>query len=104
MTDHVLTLNAGSSSIKFALFAASAPWPRLLAEGQVQGLGAEPTFEAAIIGGASAKHPMVGENHAVGVRHILEWLKDSSPRYRGQRGRSPSRAWRGRVRRADDRR
>ena len=79
MADHVLTLNAGSSSIKFALFAAAAPWPRLLAEGQVQGLGAEPIFEAAIFGGASAKDPMVGETHAVGLRHILDWLKDSLP-------------------------
>ena len=79
MADHVLTLNAGSSSIKFALFAAAAPWPRLLAEGQIQGLGAQPTFEAAIVGGGSVQGPMVGENHAAGVQQILEWLKDSFP-------------------------
>jgi acetate kinase len=79
MTDHVLTLNAGSSSIKFALFAAAAPWPRLLAEGQVQGLGAQPTLEAEIVGGGSLKGPMVGENHAAGVQQILEWLKESFP-------------------------
>jgi acetate kinase len=79
MADHVLTLNAGSSSIKFALFAAATPWPRLLAEGQVQGLGAQPTFEATNIGGASVEGPMVGQNHAAGVEQILEWLKDSFP-------------------------
>jgi acetate kinase len=79
MTDHVLTLNAGSSSIKFALFEASAPWPRLLAEGQAQGLGAEPSFQAAIIGAAAARRPMVGETHAVALQHILDWLKESLP-------------------------
>ena len=79
MADHVLTLNAGSSSIKFALFAAAAPWPRLLAEGQVQGLGAKPTFEAAMIGGGSVDGPMIGDNHAAGVQQILEWLNASLP-------------------------
>ena len=79
MADHVLTLNAGSSSIKFALFAAAAPWPRLLAEGQVQGLGAEPTFEASIVGGGSVEGPMIGKNHAASVEQLLEWLKDSFP-------------------------
>ena len=79
MADHVLTLNAGSSSIKFALFAAAAPWPRLLAEGQVQGLGAAPTFEAATVGGGSVEDPVDGENHAAGVQQILEWLKASFP-------------------------
>jgi acetate kinase len=79
MADHVLTLNAGSSSIKFALFAAAAPWPRLLAEGQVQGLGAEPTFEAAMVGGGPVEGPMVGENHKAGVEHILNWLREAFP-------------------------
>jgi acetate kinase len=79
MADHVLTLNAGSSSIKFALFAASAPWPRLLAEGQVQGLGAEPTFEASIVGGGSVEGPMVGKSHRAGVQHILDWLREAFP-------------------------
>ncbi len=79
MTDHVLTLNAGSSSIKFALFAAAAPWPRLLAEGQIQGLGAQPTFEAAIVGDGSVQGPMAGDNHAAGLQQILEWLKEAFP-------------------------
>ena len=61
MADHVLTLNAGSSSIKFALFAAAAPWPRLLAQGQVQGLGAQPSFEAATVSGYPVKRPMAGD-------------------------------------------
>ena len=45
---HVLTLNAGSSSIKFALFAIGAEsdlTERL--RGQVEGLGATPRLQAA---------------------------------------------------------
>ena len=79
MADHVLTLNAGSSSIKFALFAAAAPWPRLLAQGQVQGLGAQPSFEAATVSGYPVKRPMAGDNHAAGLQQILEWLKEAFP-------------------------
>ncbi|ARN81685.1 acetate/propionate family kinase [Methylocystis bryophila] len=79
MVDHVLTLNAGSSSIKFALFEAAAPWPRLLAEGQVQGLGAQPSFEAATVRGYPVKRAMVGENHAAGLQQILQWLREAYP-------------------------
>jgi acetate kinase len=51
MGDHVVTLNAGSSSIKFALFANEIGWARMLASGQVEGLGAAPEFEARSGGG-----------------------------------------------------
>jgi acetate kinase len=36
MSDHVVTLNAGSSSIKFALFSATGPQPGLRASGLVE--------------------------------------------------------------------
>jgi hypothetical protein len=38
---HVVTLNAGSSSIKFGLFANEVNLPRLIASGQVEGIGAD---------------------------------------------------------------
>ena len=79
MVDHVLTLNAGSSSIKFALFAAAAPWPRLMAQGQVQGLGAQPSFAVSIVDGQSLQRPMAGGDHAAGIEQILEWLKEAFP-------------------------
>lgn len=79
MVDHVLTLNAGSSSIKFALFAAAAPWPLLLAQGQVQGLGAEPSFAVSIVDGAALKRPMAGGDHAAAIEQILDWLKEAFP-------------------------
>ena len=47
MADGILTLNAGSSSIKFALFDACAPVPQVPElSGQVDGLGARPHLKA----------------------------------------------------------
>lgn len=47
MTDAVLTLNAGSSSIKFSLFEigrAASPSSRLVSRGEVEGIGSMPHF------------------------------------------------------------
>jgi acetate kinase len=49
MAGAVLTLNAGSSSVKFSLFEVSEPAshaPRLLSRGEVEGIGSAPHFIA----------------------------------------------------------
>lgn len=47
MSDHVITFNAGSSSVKFALFSVDAGGvAQRAATGQVDGLGADAHFEA----------------------------------------------------------
>jgi acetate kinase len=46
LSDHILTLNAGSSSVKFALFANDVGWPRLIAAGQVESLQSQAKFVA----------------------------------------------------------
>ena len=46
MTDAILVLNAGSSSIKFSLFARRGADLALVAGGQVEGLGTAPRFVA----------------------------------------------------------
>ena len=45
-TRTLLVLNAGSSSTKFGLFTTDGEEPRLVARGQVEGLGADARFEA----------------------------------------------------------
>lgn len=47
MTDHVLTINAGSSSLKFGLFARTAAEPEPRLTGVVEKLGATPRLRAA---------------------------------------------------------
>jgi acetate kinase len=66
-----LTLNAGSSSLKFALYAAGDP-PRQLAEGQVENIGGEGklTIQPA---GIAEKHisAIVATTHAVALAAVL---------------------------------
>lgn len=76
---HILTLNAGSSSIKFALFAVGAEVAECV-RGQVEGLGAAPRLQA-----AKPDEPHVDQtlsqtqagDHAAALAVILEFLKTS---------------------------
>jgi acetate kinase len=52
MTDTILVLNAGSSSIKFSLFIDQGPSPSLTVRGQLEGLYTAPRFAARSADGA----------------------------------------------------
>ena len=79
MSGRILTLNSGSSSIKFALYAA-APDPRCLLHGVIAGLGTVPLFSAQ--GVAGERLPADGfetrDAHALthqeALKRLLEWL------------------------------
>jgi acetate kinase len=74
----ILTLNAGSSSVKFAVFAREAAGPEELATGQIEGLGAEATFLAETASGAKSEYAFDQSrgrvNHRVAMAAILNWL------------------------------
>ncbi len=79
MTDAILVLNAGSSSIKFSLFAERGGELALVAGGQVEGIYTSPRFVA-----KDAAGKPVGEKrweagaklgHDGALAHILDWLK-----------------------------
>jgi acetate kinase len=53
--DAILTLNAGSSSLKFSLFAAAPGALARLGDGQVEGIGEAPHFVARVNGKVSAE-------------------------------------------------
>jgi len=76
----VLTLNAGSSSVKFAIFAYEGGGFDELARGQVEGLGASATFTAKRTSGAKtqfALDPGKGvADHRAAMKAILRWLGD----------------------------
>lgn len=83
MTRTVLTLNAGSSSLKFALFAVEGNTAQLRASGQLEGMGGEPHF---IFRSASGQiiqdcHPTADEagDHASVLDHVLSVLSDFLP-------------------------
>ncbi len=75
MGDRVLTINAGSSSIKFALFAPDERWPRLLAAGQIEGIGAKPSFHARVVGGDRLDVETKAANHEQSIGVILQWIE-----------------------------
>ena len=76
----VLTINAGSSSVKFAVFAFEGGELDELARGQVDGLGAQAKFAAKRTSGAKtqfALDPGQGAaDHRAGMKAILSWLSD----------------------------
>jgi acetate kinase len=77
VTDLLLTLNAGSSSVKFALFTAEAS-PVRLAAGQVENLARQARFKAARTGEtavAVAMEPQGPATHGQAVAAILAWLE-----------------------------
>ncbi len=83
MTPHLLTLNAGSSSLKFALFEAEGKSPGLLAKGQVEALGASPHLILCSDAGDKledrAAPKSAAHAHESALQHILETLKAHIP-------------------------
>ena len=83
MTDTILVLNAGSSSIKFSLFADHGADLAALAGGQVEGIYNAPRFVAKDADGRTlgerrwdAGQPL---GHDGALTHILDWLRDAQP-------------------------
>ncbi len=80
----ILTLNAGSSSIKFAVYdAGSGPRAdlRLRARGQVEGIGTRPHFiakspEGQVLSESWWETLSDGEGHARAFQQIWSWLED----------------------------
>jgi acetate kinase len=79
MTDTVLVINAGSSSIKFAGFAVGGDTPTLLTKGQMEGIGSDPAFQV-----KDADGQIIDEHdewprgstldHTGAMRFILDWI------------------------------
>lgn len=83
MTEIALTLNAGSSSVKFAAFAArdrTAEDPDELMRGQIEGIGTEPHLEARSSGETVADRAVPGVHlHGHALREILALVEERFP-------------------------
>ena len=76
-TKHVLTINGGSSSIKFALFEPGEPLRRILS-GQIEGIGLpQGHFE---VKGANAtdnfSKPIAATDHTAAVEILMNWIQE----------------------------
>jgi hypothetical protein len=80
MTNAILVLNAGSSSLKFSLFAEGSADLDRVARGQVEGISTAPRFVAEDAAGARAgeKRWPSGEKigHQGALSHIIGWVKE----------------------------
>src|SRR6476646_81006 len=79
MSDAILVLNAGSSSIKFSLFADDRDELALVAGGQMAAIHTAPQFVARDASGgkvAEKRWPAQTKlGHEAALAHIVEWLK-----------------------------
>ena len=77
----ILTLNAGSSSLKFAAFALADRKPQLIASGQIEGIGAAARGDVKMAAGeksALAFDPSAARvDHEVAMGAILGWLRQA---------------------------
>ncbi|HWX21128.1 MAG TPA: acetate/propionate family kinase [Candidatus Binatia bacterium] len=74
---HILTINGGSSSIKFALFEVAAPLRRML-EGRVERIGL-PDANLRVKGLSQADNfsrPLAAPDHTAAVGALMDWLEE----------------------------
>jgi acetate kinase len=77
MPEAVLTLNAGSSSIKFALFELGGAAPRAVSRGQIEGIGTAPHFRATDPTGAvlaERRWERADATHEALLGAVLDWV------------------------------
>ncbi len=77
MRDAVLSLNAGSTSLKFTLFAVDEPdgVGRPLADGQASGLGEQPRLVASMRGAEGLDEALARDaDHELVLRRVLDWI------------------------------
>ena len=79
MTDAIVVLNAGSSSLKFSLFALPGDEPELVQRGQLEGLTTNSHFVAKDAAGATlAEHSWYRAlGHDGAMAHLVEHLRAS---------------------------
>ncbi len=97
MSKAILVINAGSSSIKFAVFTHSAAQRMVktelikaapLCHGEVDGIGSQTCFRASREGDTTiSTQQLVADDHEQALTHILDWLQQdmSSLRLCGRR-------------------
>lgn len=80
MQDAILVINAGSSSIKFAVFSRDMAEknPCRLHYGSVAGIGAQARFVVRQADNPPRKQGVSAESHAQALAIILEWLEQSA--------------------------
>ena len=103
MSEAILVLNAGSSSIKFSVFPGRARPSRqdLVCEGECEGIGHQARFWAKDGAGASLVYEALadGATHEAALAALLAWLAERFPDQRLVAAGAPRGPWRNALRR-----
>jgi len=79
VTDAIIVLNAGSSSLKFSLFAEAGVEPAVVTSGQIGSIDTSPHFIAKDSAGQTASEKRWAQGtqfgHDGAVAHLVDWLK-----------------------------
>lgn len=79
----ILVVNAGSSSVKFALFDAAGSPPRRLLRGQVEAIGTAPRLSFRAGGAEETRRPLAeGATHAQAIAAIVALLREAAEGWR----------------------
>ncbi|MEX0828555.1 MAG: acetate/propionate family kinase, partial [Haliea sp.] len=86
MTEAILVLNAGSSSIKFALYPVSPKDRNPFIRGKIEGIGRAPKFHAMNVQGRKMDDGVLdsidtSSNHGVLTERLLDWLEQHDEGY-----------------------
>jgi acetate kinase len=81
MSEAIVVLNAGSSSLKFAIYRINGDDLVLAARGQVEGLGASPHFTAkdrkgAVLADADLDSEGARPGHREAFAHVARWVRE----------------------------
>jgi acetate kinase len=74
---HILTVNAGSSSIKLALFTLDKV-PKKTLEAAIENIG-QPVARFVVYGQAASAQNVAAADHLAATRILTDWLKQQSP-------------------------
>jgi acetate kinase len=79
MSDGIIVINAGSSSVKFSLYVTTDDGGlRLFCKGQVEGIGVNPTFQASVPGGKKLANENWDKDAptTAHMKRMLEWIEE----------------------------
>ncbi len=85
MTATILVLNAGSSSLKFTLYADNASGPRALLRGQIEGMTMKPAFAARDAQGRLVQERDWPDRDSLGYAGAVAYVLDFVQQHQGQR-------------------
>jgi acetate kinase len=80
MSDAIIVVNAGSSSLKFSIYRVADRELDLAASGQIEGLGTSPHFKAkdaqgAVLADAKVESAAGRFGHSEGFAYLAQWLR-----------------------------